>query len=254
MKLNSQRKNNIVELNKHLANKYRSSNLESSISRLAESDIDLEAESQNIKLPGKISLAVKRTIDVVGALTLIILLSPILIATSILVMILTDGPVLYREKRIGYKGKAFDFLKFRSMGENADCMQNKLRLRNEMGGPFFKMRNDPRVTEFGRFIRKYSIDELPQLFNVLKGDMSLVGPRPCKPEEFKELKPWQQRAKTLMKPGLTCIWQTSGRNLISDHNIWMQMDLEYIKDWSLELDIKLLLKTVPAVLSGIGAS
>ena len=229
--------------------KQSSSKLPDEISSLLDEDGQLK-----INEPSKIMLGVKRLIDIFGSLVLIIVLSPILLATYILIRILMDDPIFYREERIGYKGKHFSFIKFKSMINDAQSQKDKLVQHNEMQGPFFKVQNDPRVTDFGRFLRKYSVDELPQLFLVLKGDMSLVGPRPCQPKEYKNLDEWQQKAKTSMKPGITCIWQVNGRNLISDHNQWMKMDLDYVRNWSLWLDIKLLLKTIPAALSGIGAS
>lgn len=221
-----------------------------SIQRLHEKDLNL----LELKEPDKVYLFIKRVIDITGSLLGLIILSPILLAVAICIKVLSDGPVFYIEKRIGYKAKPFNFIKFRTMVSNAHILKSNLSFANEMSGPFFKVKEDPRVTDFGRFLRKYSIDELPQLFNVLAGDMTLVGPRPCQISEYECLNKWQKKAKSAMKPGITCIWQVSGRNLISNHDEWMKLDIEYVQKASLWTDIKLLLKTAPAVLSGIGAS
>ena len=162
------------------------------------------------------------------------------------------GPVLYRQVRCGLQGRRFELLKFRTMVEGADRMQPELAHLNVMDGPVFKAPGDPRVTRVGRWLRRWSLDELPQLVNVLKGDMSLVGPRPPLPEEVERYEPWQRR-RLAMKPGLTCLWQVSGRSEL-DFGTWMAMDLAYIDHWSLWLDFKILLRTVPAVLGGRGAS
>ena len=142
--------------------------------------------------------------------------------------------------------------KFRTMVENAEAKLHELLAYNEMEGPAFKMKNDPRITKAGKILRKFSIDELPQLWNVLKGDMSLVGPRPPIPSEVDKYEPWQRR-RLSMRPGITCLWQVSGRNKIVDFDDWMRLDLEYIDNWSLWLDCKILFKTAPVVLFGIGA-
>ena len=197
-------------------------------------------------------LAVKRTIDILGSAVLLVLLSPLLILTAAAIKFETKGPVFFSQKRVGLNGRTFTLLKFRSMVQNAETLLGDLQKRNEMKGPVFKIRNDPRVTRFGRFIRRYSIDELPQLINVLRGDMSLVGPRPPLPSEV-SLYERKQRRRLSMRPGLTCIWQVSGRNNIPDFEQWAKLDLEYIDNWSLFQDLKLLLKTIPAVLGGSGA-
>jgi lipopolysaccharide/colanic/teichoic acid biosynthesis glycosyltransferase len=152
--------------------------------------------------------------------------------------------------RVGLNGKKFILYKFRTMLENAEELKQGLLNKNEMDGPVFKIKEDPRVTKLGGFLRKTSLDELPQLFNVLKGDMSLVGPRPPLPSEVSNYDLWHRR-KLCMKPGLTCLWQVNGRNKINFEK-WMKLDLEYIDNWSLLLDFKILLKTIPAVLSGSG--
>lgn len=223
-----------------------------SINRLSESEI-IE-QIADLEEPNKLNTFVKRSTDIFFSALLIICLSPILLVSAIGIKLFMGGPILYKEKRIGYKGKEFDFYKFRTMVENANDLKCDLLKKNEMGGPFFKIKNDPRVTKLGKLLRKLSLDELPQLFLVLKGDMSLIGPRPPQVDEYLKLKQWQRQAKTTMKPGISCIWQTSGRNLIKDHNEWMRLDFIYVKNWSLWLDFKIFLKTIPAVLSGIGAS
>jgi len=162
------------------------------------------------------------------------------------------GPIIFRQKRSGMNGRVFTLYKFRTMVPNAEALKASLEAKNEMDGPVFKIRNDPRVTRVGRILRKLSIDELPQLWNVLRGDMSIVGPRPPIPAEVERYERWQRR-RLSMRPGITCIWQVSGRNNV-DFKRWMEMDLEYIDNWSLALDFKILLKTIPAVLSSRGAS
>jgi lipopolysaccharide/colanic/teichoic acid biosynthesis glycosyltransferase len=159
---------------------------------------------------------------------------------------------LFRQIRCGLNGRVFTLYKFRTMVADAEHRRGELQHLNEMAGPVFKLRRDPRVTLLGRFLRRFSLDELPQLWNVLRGDMSLVGPRPPIPEEVAQYQRWQRR-RLSMKPGLTCLWQISGRNDL-DFDRWMQLDLEYIDSWSPTLDLKILLKTIPAVLSGKGAS
>lgn len=183
----------------------------------------------------------KRVIDVVCSLAGLLLLSPVLIIVSILIKLESDGPIIFSQDRIGYKGKGFKMYKFRSMVVNAEELKKKLAEQNEMSGPMFKMKNDPRVTKVGKFIRKTSIDELPQLINILKGEMSLVGPRPSLPKEVKEFEPWMME-RLEVKPGLTCYWQVSGRNDI-DFEDWMKLDIKYIRERSFWLDIKLIFKT-----------
>jgi lipopolysaccharide/colanic/teichoic acid biosynthesis glycosyltransferase len=175
-----------------------------------------------------------------------------MLASMVLIKITSRGPVLFRQARVGMRGKPFTMLKFRSMVANADELRLRLDRQNEQSGPVFKMRADPRITWIGRFIRKYSIDELPQLVNVLRGDMSIVGPRPPLPVEVAQYEPWQLR-RLCVRPGLTCIWQVSGRSQVSFEQ-WMFMDMQYIDDWSLRRDVDLIFKTLPAVLSGRGAS
>lgn len=186
-------------------------------------------------------LAAKRIIDVVASLLGIFLLFPLAVIIAILIRLDSKGNVLFSQKRVGLNGKIFNMYKFRSMVVNAEELKEKLKKQNEMSGPMFKMKDDPRVTKIGKFIRKTSIDELPQLINVLKGEMSLVGPRPSLPKEVAQFEPWMKE-RLLVKPGLTCYWQVSGRNNI-DFEDWMLLDIKYINDRSLWVDIKLIFKT-----------
>jgi exopolysaccharide biosynthesis polyprenyl glycosylphosphotransferase len=197
------------------------------------------------------ALFVKRVLDVVLAAILLVMLCPFMLLIGILIKLTSKGPVIYRQIRCGLYGRRFVLYKFRSMKEGAEDILWEIRHLNEMDGPVFKMRNDPRVTALGRFLRKSSIDELPQFWNVFKGDMSLVGPRAPLPEEVKEYSRWQRR-RLSVKPGITCLWQVSGRNEIDFHE-WMKLDLDYIDNWSLYLDIKILLRTFPVVILGKGA-
>ncbi len=197
-------------------------------------------------------LAFKRLFDIVSSAAAMWVLLPMLAVVAIIIKVSSRGPVLFKQQRVGLHGKPFNMLKFRSMVINAEELKAQLAKQNEMSGPVFKMKNDPRVTRIGRFIRKYSIDELPQLINVLRGDMSVVGPRPPVPSEVATYQAWQRR-RLSVRPGLTCIWQVSGRNQISFEE-WMYLDMQYIDHWSLKNDINLILKTVPVVLTGRGAS
>jgi exopolysaccharide biosynthesis polyprenyl glycosylphosphotransferase len=197
-------------------------------------------------------MALKRLFDIsVSALALAVL-SPLLVGVAALIKLTSRGPIFFKQKRVGLYGKPFHMLKFRSMVVNAEELRVKLEAFNEQAGPVFKMKDDPRITRVGRFIRKYSIDELPQLLNVLRGEMSLVGPRPPLPSEVAKYATWQRR-RLSVRPGLTCIWQVSGRNQIS-FDEWMYLDMRYIDHWSLGTDLGLILKTVPVVLTGSGAS
>ncbi len=197
------------------------------------------------------SLFAKRVMDVSLAAMLLVLLSPVMIVVGLLVKLTSGGPIIYRQVRCGLYGRRFVLFKFRSMRKGAEDVLWEIRHLNEMDGPVFKMRNDPRVTPLGRWLRKSSFDEWPQFWNVLKGDMSLVGPRAPLPEEVKEYTRWQRR-RLSVKPGITCLWQVSGRNEIDFHE-WMKLDLHYIDNWSLLLDLKILLRTFPVVLFGRGA-
>lgn len=186
-------------------------------------------------------LVAKRIVDVIASLLGICLLLPVAIIVAILIRLDSKGNVVFSQKRIGLNGKTFNMYKFRSMVVNAEELKEKLKKQNEMSGPMFKMKDDPRVTKIGKFIRKTSIDELPQLMNVLKGDMSLVGPRPSLPKEVSQFEPWMKE-RLLVKPGLTCYWQVSGRNDI-DFVDWMKLDIKYVRERSLLVDLKLIFKT-----------
>ncbi|HEX4085836.1 MAG TPA: sugar transferase [Chthoniobacteraceae bacterium] len=198
------------------------------------------------------SLFIKRSIDIFVAAMTILIWSPLIITVIALIKIEDGGPIFFRQTRIGMKGRPFGMWKFRSMVVNADALKDKLLKQNEMtGGVTFKMKNDPRVTRIGRFIRKFSIDEAPQLWNVLVGEMSLVGPRPPVPREVREYS-MEDRQRLLAKPGLTCFWQVAGRSNI-DFAGQVRLDVQYIKSKSVRLDFLLLLKTIPAVFLGKGA-
>ena len=196
-------------------------------------------------------LAVKRGLDIVMSGLALVVLTPLLLAVAILVGVTSPGPIFFVQERVGRAGKPFRMLKFRSMYRDAHDRRLEHVEQNMHQGPIFKIRDDPRTTPVGRAIRRLSIDELPQFFNVLMGSMSLVGPRPALPEEFLDYSE-RERGRLLVKPGVTCIWQVSGRSDV-DFDTWIDMDLEYIEEWSLRLDLKLLAKTVPAVITGRGA-
>jgi exopolysaccharide biosynthesis polyprenyl glycosylphosphotransferase len=194
----------------------------------------------------------RRVLDVVLAGAMLLIVGPLLmLPTAILIKLTSRGRVLFKQTRSGRNGRQFVMYKFRSMVDNAEQLRVELEGLNEMDGPVFKCSRDPRITFIGKIIRRFSIDELPQLFNVVRGDMSLVGPRPPLPEEVARYERWQRR-RLSMKPGMTCLWQISGRNEVSFED-WMKLDLVYIDNWSLLLDLKILLKTVPVVLLGRGA-
>jgi lipopolysaccharide/colanic/teichoic acid biosynthesis glycosyltransferase len=196
-------------------------------------------------------LVVKRAIDLVLALLLALLTLPIQLLAALAIRLTSRGPVFFRQVRCGLNGRVFTLLKFRTMQAGAEERLPEIAHLNEMTGPVFKAARDPRLTFVGSLLRRLSIDELPQLWNVVVGDMSLVGPRPPLPEEVARYEPWQRR-RLSMAPGLTCLWQVSGRSEV-DFDRWMELDLKYIDTWSPLLDVKILLKTVPAVLSGRGA-
>jgi len=196
-------------------------------------------------------LGIKRLIDLLGAGGLLILLSPLLLFLATAVKFSSPGGVFYRWRIAGLRGRPVLSYKFRSMVSNADDLKSQLEAANEMIGPAFKMTNDPRVTEAGRWMRRYSLDELPQLYSVLKGDMSLVGPRPPLQSEFERFTEFQKQ-KLAVKPGITCLWQVSGRHRVRDYDDWVRLDLEYIRRWSLSLDFEILLRTVREVVRGSG--
>lgn len=200
----------------------------------------------------RVQQAVKRSLDVVLSAAGLVVLIPLFVVVAVVVKLTSRGPVLYEWKALGYRARPFIAYKFRTMVVGADARKAEYEAENEMTGPVFKLRHDPRVTPLGRWLRKFSIDELPQLWSVLKGDMSLVGPRPPLPEEFAQYEEWQC-GKLAVKPGITCYWQVSGRSEISDFTTWARLDLRYIREWNLWLDFRLLLRTIPAVLSGRGA-
>lgn len=193
----------------------------------------------------------KRLIDVIGALTALLLLSPLLLLVALAIKLESRGPVLFWQYRLGEHGIPFRFYKFRSMVADAEQVRADLQGDNEVDGPIFKIRRDPRITRVGRWIRKTSLDETPQLLHILQGKMSLVGPRPPLPEEVEGYEPWQ-RERLAVRPGLTCIWQISGRSDIPFER-WVELDIVYVRSRSLFLDLKILLLTPWAVLSGRGA-
>ncbi len=196
---------------------------------------------------------VKRLMDIGASTVGIALLAPVIPLIAVAIKLSSRGPVIFKQERCGLNGRRFNLRKFRTMYEGSDQKMDEVAHLNEVEGPAFKARNDPRVTPVGRVLRRLSLDEVPQLYNVLKGDMSLVGPRPPLPEEVAHYERWQRR-RLSMKPGLTGLWQVSGRSDLGDFNSWIALDLTYIDQWSLWRDIKILLKTVPAVLSTRGAS
>lgn len=188
-----------------------------------------------------IYMILKRALDIICSIIGLTLLSPIILVVAILIKLESKGPIVFSQKRVGLNGQEFDMYKFRSMVQNAEELKDKLAKQNEMSGPMFKIKDDPRVTKVGKFIRKTSIDELPQLINVLRGEMSLVGPRPSLPKEVAKFERWMLK-RLDVKPGLTCYWQVSGRNNIDFVN-WMKLDLQYVEDRSFLLDLKLIFKT-----------
>ncbi len=197
-------------------------------------------------------LVIKQVADYAGAALFLLLLSPVFVGIILAIRLTSPGPVFFRQTRSGLNGRPFQLLKFRSMRVGADREKASLAPLNEMTGPVFKLTRDPRVTRVGRILRRHSLDELPQLLNVLRGEMSLVGPRPLPVEEVKQFSDDAFRRRLSVKPGLTCLWQVGGRNEISDFEEWVRLDLSYIDRWSLWLDLKILLATIPVVLFGKG--
>ncbi len=196
-------------------------------------------------------LLLKRLCDVVMAVWMLVVISPLLLVITLLVRYTSAGPAIYRQTRCGLGGRPFTLYKFRSMVANAEGLRESLQDQNEAHGPVFKMAHDPRVTPVGRWLRKFSLDELPQLWNILRGDMSFVGPRPPLASEVAQYEKWQRR-RLRMRPGLTCLWALEGRSAMK-FDRWMQLDLTYIDNWSLWLDVKIFFKTIPHVLRGRGA-
>lgn len=195
----------------------------------------------------------KQTLDFLGATVFLVTLSIPFTIFAILVKLTSPGPIFFRQQRAGLNGRPFVMLKFRSMISNAEQRKHELARLNEMEGPVFKVTNDPRVTRVGKFLRKWSIDEWPQMINVLRGEMSLVGPRPLPVDEVKRFDDVADRRRLSVKPGLTCLWQVSGRNTITNFKEWVRLDLQYIDNWSFWLDLQILARTIPAVLRGTGA-
>ena len=198
-------------------------------------------------------LFVKRGLDIAVSVVLLLLLAPVLIGVALAIKLTSPGPIFFRQERIGLNKRRIFVYKFRTMVPNAEKLMAKLEAHNEVSGPVFKIKNDPRITLIGRFLRRSSIDELPQLLNVLKGDMSLVGPRPLPVRDYQGFNEDWQRRRFSVKPGITCLWQVNGRSSIS-FDQWMLLDMQYLDEWSLWLDLKILAKTVPAVLKGAGAA
>jgi exopolysaccharide biosynthesis polyprenyl glycosylphosphotransferase len=197
-------------------------------------------------------LIAKRLIDVMASTLLLITLAPLLIAVVLLIKWDSPGPVFFGQERVGFNKRRFRMLKFRTMVDGSDQQQCALEHLNEAQGPVFKIKNDPRVTRIGAFLRRFSIDELPQLVNVLKGEMSLVGPRPLPVRDVERIDVQWHKRRFSIKPGITCLWQVNGRSNIG-FNDWVRMDLDYIDKWSLALDLLILVKTIPAVFKGPGA-
>ena len=198
-----------------------------------------------------VDFALKRSFDLVGAAVLVAVLSPVMILAAVAIKVTSRGPVFYRSRRPGIGGKCFSCLKFRTMVSGAEQLQDRLEEQNEMGGAIFKMRSDPRVTPAGRFLRRWSLDELAQLFNVLRGEMSLVGPRPLPQRDYDRLEDWH-RKRYLVLPGMTGLWQVSGRSEL-DFDELVRLDFLYLERWSVFLDLTILLKTIPAVIRARGA-
>jgi len=198
-------------------------------------------------------MVAKQLLDFTGALLALLIFAPLMLGIAALIKLTSPGPVMFRQQRSGLNGSPFSIFKFRTMMTNAEQFKHELAAMNEMSGPVFKVTNDPRITPVGRWLRKFSLDELPQLFNVLHGEMSLVGPRPLPVDEVKRFNDLAHRRRLSVKPGLTCLWQISGRNQITDFKDWVRLDLQYIDNWSIWLDLTILLRTVPVVLLGTGA-
>jgi len=197
-------------------------------------------------------LLVKKSFDVALSFVLLVLLSPLFLLVAILIKLNSKGPVFFTQERVGFNKRRFKLFKFRTMVDNAEKLREELEEQNEVSGPVFKIKNDPRITPIGKWLRRISMDELPQLINVLKGEMSLVGPRPPIPSEVERYE-WKDRRRLSMKPGITCLWQINGRSNIPFEK-WMKLDKEYIDNWSLWLDLKILAKTIPAIIRGSGAT
>jgi len=217
-----------------------------------ENDLNMTQMDVDLKYKKNIGyFIIKRIIDIIGSLTGLILISPVMIIVAIVIKFGSKGPVFFAQSRVGRDGNEFVMYKFRSMCTEAEALLGKLKNENEMSGPMFKMKDDPRITKVGKFIRKTSIDELPQLINILKGDMSLVGPRPSLPKEVLQFTPFQKR-RLVAKPGLTCYWQVNGRSDVSFKE-WMKMDVDYVEERNTWIDITLIFKTVGVLFGDEGA-
>jgi exopolysaccharide biosynthesis polyprenyl glycosylphosphotransferase len=195
----------------------------------------------------------KRVLDIAGSSLLLTLLLPLFAMVAALIKITSPGPVFFQQERVGLNKRRFLIYKFRTMVTNAEEMMPQLEKRNEVSGPVFKIKDDPRITGIGKWLRRTSIDELPQLFNVLKGDMSLVGPRPLPVRDYQGFNEDWQRRRFSVRPGITCLWQVQGRSSIAFEQ-WMELDIQYLDEWSLWLDLKILARTIPAVVKGSGAA
>jgi lipopolysaccharide/colanic/teichoic acid biosynthesis glycosyltransferase len=225
-------------------------------------DLQWRYHSDSLRLPEVVlrprhfesdALFLKRLMDIVISAAALIVLLPVFVVIAVLIKVTAPHlPIVYRWRVVGYNGTPFTGYKFTTMVLDADDRRSELLGRNEMRGPVFKIKDDPRVTQLGRFLRKYSLNELPQLWSVLKGDMSLVGPRPAFPHELERYELWHKR-KLCVRPGMTCLWQVRGRNRVSDFDEWVRMDLEYIDNWSLWLDVRILARTIWAVVAGTGS-
>ena len=211
----------------------------------------VELEALDLGFSTVVRLSIKRAFDVLLSLTTLVLLAPAMILIAALIKLSDGGPIFFGQRRVGLRGQTFRMLKFRSMVVHAERLRPKLQLCNESNGPVFKMRRDPRVTAIGRFIRRYSLDELPQLLNILRGEMSVVGPRPSLPSEALSYQEWQFR-RFAVRPGLTCLWQVSPDRYEASFDEWMRLDLRYVDEWNLRLDVELILRTFRVVLGGTG--
>jgi exopolysaccharide biosynthesis polyprenyl glycosylphosphotransferase len=212
--------------------------------------------SDSLPIPGFVDgwpMVIKRVMDVVISLTLIVVLAPVFVIVAMLIKLSAKGPIFFKQERLGLNKRRFFIHKFRTMVPNAEEMIAALEEQNEVSGPVFKIKNDPRITPIGKIMRRTSIDELPQLFNILKGDMSLVGPRPLPVRDYEGFNQDWQRRRFSVRPGVTCLWQVNGRSAIPFEQ-WMRLDLQYMDEWSLWLDLKILARTIPAVLKGSGAA
>jgi exopolysaccharide biosynthesis polyprenyl glycosylphosphotransferase len=208
--------------------------------------------SDSVEIPNSAAYAAaKRLFDVALGTLIVVTLIPILPLIALMIKLDSRGPVIFKQQRVGENGKIFNFYKFRSMIHQADDKKDGLSKLNEQDGPIFKIRSDPRITAVGKFLRRSSLDEIPQVFNVLKGDMSIVGPRPPLPGEVVNYQPWHMK-RLAVKPGITCLWQISGRSQIG-FNEWMRLDMEYLKTRSFRTDLLIFLKTIPAVIARKGA-